>query len=376
MFHPSVSTRKQCSRRHPTLSRAMAVVVSGALAIVSDLERAAFAFGVDPPQSKAESAEPRKNPGVRDVEAARKLLADLETAIGARADHCDYSRLDRELAAAFRGYGVDLNVLDPKAAGARLAGRAVTPEVAAAIDEWCRVRRTRLSVPTWRRLAEVARAADPDPWRNAVRDRYGRPPADALPALRARAADAQALEKQPVRSLLLLSHMLLDADDRPTAAAVARVARRRFPSDFWVCVIQGDLCIDGSPKPAPAEAAQSYTAAVALRLQSPLAHAYLAVALHHEKKLDEANRELREATRLAPDTAMAQFALGSALLQTGRRDEAVARFRESVRLEPGNAQAHSYLAAHYCGRESTTGPSPRSARRSASRPATRMTSLA
>ncbi len=161
MFHPSVSTRKQCSRRHPTLSRAMAVVVSGALAIVSDLERAAFAFGVDPPQSKAESAEPRKNPGVRDVEAARKLLADLETAIGARADHCDYSRLDRELAAAFRGYGVDLNVLDPKAAGARLAGRAVTPEVAAAIDEWCRVRRTRLSVPTWRRLAEVARAADP-----------------------------------------------------------------------------------------------------------------------------------------------------------------------------------------------------------------------
>jgi len=83
---------KQCLRRRLTLSRAMAVVVGGALSIVAYLERPAAASGVDSPQSKAKSAEPKKDPGGRDVEAERKLLADLETAIGARADHCDYSR--------------------------------------------------------------------------------------------------------------------------------------------------------------------------------------------------------------------------------------------------------------------------------------------
>ena len=88
----------------------------------------------------------KKTPAPPTARAERKLLADLETAIAARADHLDYSRVDRELAAAFRSYGLDLDVVDPKTAGARLAGKPETPEIAAAIDEWCRVRRTRLKV--------------------------------------------------------------------------------------------------------------------------------------------------------------------------------------------------------------------------------------
>ena len=141
----------------------------------------AAAFGAHPPQTQAKPTEPQKNASRPDGEADGKRWAISESAMATHADHYDHSRLDRELAAAFRTFGLDLDVADPKAAGSRLAGRQCTPEIAAAIDEWCRVRRKRLKVTTWRRLAEVARAADPDPGETPPRDQSDRPPADVLP---------------------------------------------------------------------------------------------------------------------------------------------------------------------------------------------------
>ena len=166
-----------------------------ALSIATRPPQSAAAFSVDSPQSKTSPSDPKKGAGDHDVKADHQFLADIEAALAAYADHADYSRLDRELAAAFRGHGLDLDVLDPKAAGARLAGRPSTPEVAAVIDRWCRVRKTLLKVPTWRRLLEVARAADPDPWRTGLRDQFDRLPADTLPVLQANAGNATATTK-------------------------------------------------------------------------------------------------------------------------------------------------------------------------------------
>ena len=55
MFHSNLSGKKQCARRPPTLSYATAVVVSGALAIVTYLEQPAAAFGENPPQSRSQT---------------------------------------------------------------------------------------------------------------------------------------------------------------------------------------------------------------------------------------------------------------------------------------------------------------------------------
>ena len=153
----------------------------------------------------------------------------------------------------------------------------------------------------------------------------------SCPALKERAADTNALEKQPVNSLLLLSRMLIDADDRPTAAAVLRVARRHFPRDFWVCLTQGTVQITGGPKPDLAEAVCSYAAAVALRPQSSLAHARLADAFKAEKKFAEAIGELREAAQLKPDNADAQLTLGYVLEETGKLDAAIGAYRRRAR---------------------------------------------
>ena len=201
----------------------------------------------------------------------------------------------------------------------------------------------RLKVDSWHRLVAVARAADPDPWRNAIRDQFDRPTSDSLPVLKARAGDAQALEKQPANSLLLLSLMLEDDNDRPAAAAVLQVARRRFPKDFWVWLTQGNLDTEGAPQPDPAAAERSLATAVSLRPQSALAHSNLAVVLHRQGKIADATRALDAAIRLKPQSAEGQLALGYAFAETGKLDLAIAAYRDAIRLKPGDAEAHSTL---------------------------------
>ena len=150
MFQPNVSAIEQRMRTRLEHSRAVAVSVGALLLIATSPERPAAVAGVEPRQSQAKPRETQKDISRPDVDfsAERKLVADLETAIATSADYVDFSRLDRDLAAAFREFGLDLDVVDPKTAGARLAGRASTPVIAAAIDRWCRVRKTRLRVRT------------------------------------------------------------------------------------------------------------------------------------------------------------------------------------------------------------------------------------
>ncbi len=337
MFHSFVSAPNE-PRPHVSRTPALALLAGATLAAVTTFGLPAAALAIEPPQAQSKRAEPTKDAVPGDGEAERKLLTDLNEAIDAQADHLDPSRVDRDLAAAFTRFGLDLDVVYPKAAVARLAGKPSTPEIAAAIDDWCRLRRRSLKVPTWRKLQAVARAVDPDPWRNTLRDQAERASADAVPALCERASDAPALKKQPAKSLLLLAEMLYDADDNRTAAAVLRVARERYPRDFWICWMQGNLQV-GRPARSEPSAESCYAAAAALRPKSPLAHLYLAVALHDQKKSDQAAAELREGTRLAPDTADAHRALGYALAELDKLDEAVSRFRRAIQLNPADANS-------------------------------------
>ena len=123
------------------------------------------------------------------------------------------------------------------------------------------------------------------PLRNSIRDQFDRSSADSLPKLKELAADAKALEKQPAKSLLLLSQMLSEADDPRTTAAVLLVASRRFPRDFWVCMLHGSIWLDMSPKPDPAEAVHFYALAVQLRPRSVAAHTDFASALPAAEKI-------------------------------------------------------------------------------------------
>ena len=139
----------------------------------------------------------------------RTLLVTLEAIRGNQGEHWDPGRSDREYAAAFNAFGLDLDQGDSQAAAAALGGCAATPELAAALDDWAEVRLA-MSQPqaSRRRLVAAARAADPDPWRNELRNHIDRPRTVAEVALARLASDATALERQPISGLILLARSL------------------------------------------------------------------------------------------------------------------------------------------------------------------------
>jgi tetratricopeptide (TPR) repeat protein len=290
----------------------------------------------------------------REAEAGklRSLLGTLERIRGELAEHDDFKRSDREYAAAFRAFGLDLDSMDPREAGARLAGRPATVEIAAALDAWSTIRRVQIGRgkddPSWRRLVGVARAADPDAWRNGLRDLFGRPVAEANMVLKGRAADAEALANQPAASLVLLAAMLRRAGDRDGSAAVLRAAWRRFPGDYWVnsalAVAPGaDSGQTWELFPRPDEAVRYLSAALAVHPRSATALRRLGIALSAQGKGDEAIAALREAIRLKPDAANFHIGLSLVLANRGKWDEAASAAREAIRLKPDEAVAHSNL---------------------------------
>ncbi|MFO0891162.1 MAG: serine/threonine-protein kinase [Isosphaeraceae bacterium] len=108
--------------------------------------------------------------GERAAEADRELLDRLVDVRSARADDSDGSATDDAYAGAFRGAGLDLAVLPPAEAAAAIRKRppAVAAALVSALDEWAGVRRARGDRAGAGRLAEVANAADPDPWRQGL----------------------------------------------------------------------------------------------------------------------------------------------------------------------------------------------------------------
>ena len=110
--------------------------------------------------------------GAAAAERDRVLLERLVDIRSTRAEDSDDSNLDAAYEEAFRTAGYDLKTQPAEAAGRRALARprAVAQALAAAIDELAADRRDsgddRADAT---RLFEVARVADPDPWRNDLR---------------------------------------------------------------------------------------------------------------------------------------------------------------------------------------------------------------
>ena len=131
----------------------------------------------------------------RRVEDDQKLLERLIDIRSSTVDDIDWSATDAAYAAAFREAGIDLAALPPAEAGARIKARParIALTLSAALDDWARVRRDkRRDRPGAERVAQAARAADPDPWRCRLRDAL-----DASPGQERLEAPAQGWPDRP-----------------------------------------------------------------------------------------------------------------------------------------------------------------------------------
>ena len=151
----------------------------------------------------------------------------------AEADDLDGSDTDAAYADAFREAGIDVDRLAPAEAGASIKVRpaSVALALAGALDHWAVQRRRAYPKPeeAWHRLVSVARAADPDPQRDRLRELWSRPDLKSqLESLRRLVQEADP-ETWPVQSLRLLASAVGKAGDQGAAVAVLRRTQLRHP---------------------------------------------------------------------------------------------------------------------------------------------------
>src|SRR5262249_2779868 len=144
-------------------------------------------------------------------------------------------------------------------------------------------------------LTALARAADPDPWRDGLRAALDRPDRESRrSALRGLIATAP-FESLGPGSLDLLGRALVNAGDPTGAGDGLRRAQRRYSDDVW---INYDLAVALEMLARRSEAIRYHTAARALRPES--AHE-LAHALEKQGEGDEAIGVFEDLRRLRPD---------------------------------------------------------------------------
>ena len=247
------------------------------------------------------------NDQLQKLERDRQLLERLE--------HIRLGRLSpdggnggRHYQEAFRDYGIAIGGTEPDAAARGLRGcpQHVRTAIVAALDDWGQlVGEPATKEREW--LGQLARALDPDPWRNRLRDALPRRDRKGLEKLAA-AADALA---QPPATLLLLAEGLLRSGANASALTLLRRAQQQHPGDFWISFQMANLLALDNQR-SWGEAIRFYSAALALRPQSPAVYLNMGHALRRNGARQEAREAYRQAIRLRPDWSAAHVAVGPA----------------------------------------------------------------
>jgi serine/threonine-protein kinase len=296
-------------------------------------------------------------------ERVQRVLADLAMldnleqirleAAGVKDGNFDISRVIPAYARAFREYGVDVEALSVAEAGARLQQRPIGINLATALDDWALVRWAReqwpgsgangppLQGPGWQQLLQVAQTADPDPWRASLRQALGTGP-EGRTTLAQLAASAPVEKQNPV-TLGFLGRILQFGGAAPLAADVLGRAQRRFPGDFWINHMLGEL-LGATQLGQWEDAIGFYRAALAVRTDSPGVQLNLANALAQAGRWGDAIGSFRESIRLKPDYAKAYLGLGSAFFRKGRWAEGLAASQQALRLAPNDPMLHNDIA--------------------------------
>jgi tetratricopeptide (TPR) repeat protein len=265
----------------------------------------------------------------------------LERALLRQPGKFDPAVTDRRYREAFAGAGIGAPGEDPGAAAARVAGSRVREAVLAALDDWALVASG--AGRDW--ALEVARRADPDPWRDRLRDPAAWKDKQALAKLAREAPPGAATPglASAVGGWLLQVTM-------GEGESLLRSAQALRPDDFWLNYYLSGVLFD---QEFVAEGEGFARTAVGLRPESAPARDNLGGMLWRQGRFDEAAAEFRKAINLDPDFAMAQNDLGLVLLDQGRTEEAIALFRKAIDLDPKSHDALHNLGITLAGRGRT-----------------------
>jgi serine/threonine protein kinase/tetratricopeptide (TPR) repeat protein len=213
---------------------------------------------------------------------------------------------------------------DPSDSVSRSAVRYVA---VAALDYWAATLPSESDLAP--RLVRVAAHADPDPWRDEVRDAKTWKDPAKLKELAERAP----LEANPQTIILLARHIKQPAEKQ----ALIRRALTHHPREFWLHIELARLAKD------PAECAACYRAALALRPYSIVAHNNLGNALAAMRDFAGAMPHYKKALEIDPNYARGYTNLGNALYDQRDYAEAIRHYHKALAIDPLFAPAHSNL---------------------------------
>jgi tetratricopeptide (TPR) repeat protein len=239
------------------------------------------------------------------------------------------------------GAGLDVTRGDPAALAARIEASPARYALVAALDHWAsflagkhvKEEEPEATRALQGRLLEIARRADPDPWRDRFRDLtvWG----DVV-RLRQLAAEP-GVEQQPPQLLLALARRL-NVHEWDTVAML-RKAVVEHPRDFWLYFELGNYVKD--------EGAQAgcYQAALAIRPENALAHNNLGACLFHARQVGAAVAHFRKAVANDPGYALAHANLAGALFELKQWDGAIVHYRNALDLGTEGTLIHFRLGA-------------------------------
>jgi serine/threonine-protein kinase len=286
------------------------------------------------------------------AEADQRLLDHVLDIRSAKADDPDGSASDAGYTDAFREAGVDIDVIGPELASARIRSRpaGVVLALSAALDDWASERRRAKPQADagWKRLVDTARAADPDPTRDRLRTLWSEPDSAARRELLEKLARDVDPRAWPPASVTLLAVALAEAGAREAAVALLYRAQAEHPGDVSLNYHLGRALEQLHPSQSDA-AIGFFTVARALRPET--AHE-LAHALETRGRDAEARVIYEDLTRLRPANGRHWTCLGRLLLRTrdfggalAALENAVARLRAAIHLNPEDFHSHWILAA-------------------------------
>ena len=259
--------------------------------------------------------------------------------------HFNNAQADREYQKTFRDAGLGAPPDDPDGAAGRVKASAVRAPLVAALDDWAvcssdAVRRD------W--VLRVARGADPDAWRDRVRD----PAAWGDVAVLAELARTAPVAEQPLPLLLALGERLdLSGGD---GVGLLRLVQEHHPDDFLTNFTLARALYDLSRqgKGDWDAAIPYYQKALELRPRAVAVQNDLGLVMNLVGWLEDNTNDrsgpgaitiFRKALRMDPDFAPAHNNLGLCLKRAGIWMVAVQEYQDALRADPTLAPAHFNL---------------------------------
>jgi tetratricopeptide (TPR) repeat protein len=233
-----------------------------------------------------------------------------------------------KLAKALRTAGYDILQGNPSDLAVQIRQSSIHIALVAALDFWAQGETDGLLRT---RLLEVARGADPDPWRDSFRhpDVW-----DDRAKLQKFANQVDCAQHSP-QLLTALGDRLRSRNG--DALALFRRALLAHPGDFWLYFEFGITSRN------PVEQAGAFRAALSIRPDSAVVLYNLGVVLQADRCRDEAASCYRRALELDPKSSGALNNLGLVLDEQGHRPEAMACYRRAIDCDSHCATAYINL---------------------------------